>query len=375
MTSKKIIYVLSDLKRVGPTNQTFNIINYSNYKRESVIITLFAEPKDSLKDKFEKNKIEIISLNLSRKLYFIQKHRLQKKLKELNPKIIHSYGIKADYICSKISKNKKWQHIITLRNFPKDDILTRMNKLAGYIAFQVHTYALFKCNTVVCCSKTIKKLMENRYPSKNFLCIQNGVDTKIYKPVEIKQKQQLRIKYGFKNKQNIFICTNSFIPRKRIEDTIDLYDLIDEKNKIMLFLGDGILWKNIVEKYNDRSDILFVGKSDKIKDYLNLSDYFISTSESEGLPNSVLEAIASGIPVILSNINQHMEIINEIGNIGITYQLNNINSIKTKYLKINSKEYNEMKLNTKLIVNSNFTMENMSKKYVKLYAKIGDLDE
>ena len=52
MKKYKIAYVLSDLKMVGPTNQTFNIINNSKYKNECVVITLFDEPNDTMIEKY-----------------------------------------------------------------------------------------------------------------------------------------------------------------------------------------------------------------------------------------------------------------------------------------------------------------------------------
>ena len=44
-----IIYICSTLKRVGPTNQTLNIIKYSPYKEKSAVITIFKEvDKDTM---------------------------------------------------------------------------------------------------------------------------------------------------------------------------------------------------------------------------------------------------------------------------------------------------------------------------------------
>ena len=45
-----------------------------------------------------------------------------------------------------------------------------------------------------------------------------------------------------------------------------------------------------------------------VQEYLGASNYFISASLAEGLPNSVLEAMACGLPCILSNIPPHVEI-------------------------------------------------------------------
>ena len=53
--------------------------------------------------------------------------------------------------------------------------------------------------------------------------------------------------------------------------------------------------------------------------YLQAVDYFISASSDEGLPNSVLEALATGLPVLLSDIPSHREILERTHNSGVFF--------------------------------------------------------
>ena len=369
----KIVYVVSDLKRVGPTNQTFNIIANSKYKANSIVITLFDEPNDTMIAKYEKSNITIRCLHLNRNLYFLYVNRLKKELSKYDPMIIHSYGVKADYLCHKACKKTSWIHVITLRNYPKEDILTRMSRIKGIIALRQHLHTLINTKYVVCCSKTIKDKMSKDYPNKKFYYIQNGVDIDLFAPVDKNKKNDLRKKYKIGLDATVFVCTNSFIPRKRIEKTIEFFEMIPVDNKILYLLGEGQLLNQIQEKYKSNK-IIYVGKTDKVIDYLKLSDYFISTSASEGLPNAVLEAIACGLPVLLSDIPQHKEILDEIKDAGKIININTFNkeNVKREYCDIYSKEYDNMKKNTQKIKNSVFTMKNMSLNYMKLYEKIGD---
>lgn len=365
MDNIRIAYVVADLKRVGPTNQTLNIIKNSKYKDSSIVITLFEEiENDTMIEEYKKNNIRIICLNLDRITFILMgQSKLAKILKEKNINIVHSYGVKPDCICNKVCKKLKINHIITLRNYPKEDILTRMNFIKGRVALHSHLKALLDCKNVICCSKTICTKMSNDYPQKNFSYIQNGVDIERYKKVDDKTKIQLRKKYFFDNNKSIFISTGSFIPRKRIEETIKGF-ITSNIDDTLLLLGNGNLFNELKDKYKDKYNVVFYGKSSNVVEFLQLSDYFISSSESEGLPNGVIEAISCGLPVILSNIPQHIEILDEVKGAGISYELGN-------YTELSSiiKDKKNLVCDSD-ITNSSFSMNRMSSKYVDYYTKV-----
>lgn len=360
------LYVVSDLKRVGPSNQTLNIIKNLSNKDKCLVITLFKEPEDSMIDVYRKNSIDIYMMNLNRITFALNGSiKLRKLIKKFNVKIVHSYGVKPDYICQKAVKRTQAKHIITLRNYPKEDILTRMGFVKGRIALYSHLRVLKKAKYIVACSKTIENKMKNDYPKMNIVAIQNGVDTDKYKKVTREEKNEIRKKYKFETNKKIFISTSSFIPRKRIEETIKTFEVCNIENKFLILLGTGSEFEEIYKKYSNNKEICFVGKTDKVNEYLKMSDIFLSSSESEGLPNGVIEAIASGLPVILSNIPQHLEVLEEIPFSGISYELGNIEDFCEKI------EKNVCYENSKSdIMNSNLSMKSMSKKYEEFYKLI-----
>jgi glycosyltransferase involved in cell wall biosynthesis len=63
--------------------------------------------------------------------------------------------------------------------------------------------------------------------------------------------------------------------------------------------------KQLASQY---SNISLKGKVIDVDEYLEAADCFVSASLSEGLPNSVIEALAWGLPIILSDIPEHREI-------------------------------------------------------------------
>ena len=93
---------------------------------------------------------------------------------------------------------------------------------------------------------------------------------------------------------------------------IEAFNRISNRDRgSLIILGDGPLRPILEEVAGD--SIFLVGDVHNVSDYLTASDYFVSTSLSEGLPNTVLEALACGLPVIISDIDSHREIFHEKG--------------------------------------------------------------
>ena len=103
----KIAYVVADLKRVGPTNQTLNIIRFSGAIKNCIVFTLFDESEDTLINEYYNHGIKVVCLHLSRKTaLFTGVSLLSQKLKEYEVDFVHSWGTFADiishYTCKKV---------------------------------------------------------------------------------------------------------------------------------------------------------------------------------------------------------------------------------------------------------------------------------
>ena len=244
----KVIYVVGDLKQIGPTNQTLNIIRFSESIRNCLVITLFEESEDTQINDYIGYGIKVECLHLSRKMALvIGVKRLREKLRECNGSIIHSWGTIADILTHYACKKLSVKHVITLRNFPIEEMTTRMNKNVGLAVAKFDLHILKNCKHVITCSKSIKMKMENSYHWKHLTSIQNGVDfTKFHR----ENRESARRELGVKD-EIVFIATGSMIPRKRIDETADSFILAKKHVPMQLwFLGDGNLLDQMKKKYS-----------------------------------------------------------------------------------------------------------------------------
>jgi glycosyltransferase involved in cell wall biosynthesis len=355
---KKILYLVSTLSSSGPTNQLSYIISSLDRKIfDPYILTLSDEPILSSIDYFETYlKVPIESLGLSRvQSIFTGLSKVMNYVLDNEIDLIHSQGIRADGLIRKMSIPK----VCTIRTYPYKDYLTKFGRLKGIFMAYSHM-RIIKSNSknYIACSKSIS---EEFYKHDIFIdFIQNGVDALKYFPLQIKDKLKLRKKLGLDLNKRIFITVGNLIPRKDMKTVIKGFNLFNKtNNSILLIAGEGFEMDNLKLISNDF--VLFLGNVSNIVEYLQVSDFFVSASLSEGLPNTVLEAMACGLPVILSNIPSHRELSNQHHNF---FEVHDFNELSKKMISL---DINIIKVGETM--NNKFTAEVMSKKYQRLYLK------
>ncbi|WP_298505528.1 glycosyltransferase [uncultured Maribacter sp.] len=363
-----ICYFVSSLVRTGPTNQLSYIINHLDRNQfNPIIITLFKESNKTIIEYFTRElNIEVICLNTSKIRALISvKKELSNLLKSKKIDIVQTQGILADYISFKqISDDIK--RVSTIRNYPLDDYKNIFGKLAGNILANMHINLIrHNARSFIACSRTIHSTFKKK-KNINISYIQNGVDIEKFAPSMNKKESKTNVKLPLD--KIIFISVGSLIPRKDFTTLIEGFKLFNiKKSAILLIAGEG-KEELMLKKISD-NQIKFLGNVPNILEYLQASDCFISSSLSEGLPNSVMEAMACGLPCALSEIPSHEEL---KGNEGLGHVF-----FKEKNIKGLSDALNEMvckkdSLSEKSfkIVNEEFSANAMSVKYQNLYIKI-----
>ena len=146
-----------------------------------------------------------------------------------------------------------------------------------------------------------------------------GVNLERFYPCKaFEEKIALREKYGFSSYDFILIYTAEFIPRKNHKLLFDI--LPNLKQKIpelkVILCGKGELLEFYKEfaVQNKMDYTIFTGYTKDVADFCRLSDVLVMPSFQEGLPMAMIEAIATGLPVVASNIRGHCDVIEDCVN-------------------------------------------------------------
>ncbi|MEZ9678484.1 glycosyltransferase [Vibrio splendidus] len=367
----KIIYLTSTLKKSGPTNQLFYIIKNLSDEFEPVVVTLSPEPESSLLSNYEAAGIKVMSLGLSRfSGLFLLKNKLTKVLDAENPDLIHSQGFRADVLSAGLRRNIL--KICTIRNFPQLDFKMTYGLLfSKYMCFK-QKRILQKFNTVCGVSDAVTENLVNVFHSTNAITIHNGVDMKKYVKGDSDSVLNMRNSLGINNDKIVWITSLGKDDRK---NSITLFNgitpfLRENKQHFLIVVGDGKQRKECEEIAERMSNVIFQGKVNNIENYLSMSDYFISASRAEGMPNAVLEALSSGLPSVLSNIPPHLEIEKLGGDAICSFETEDSSSLYECIKSIDFLMKEKQSVAAYKTATDNFDSLGMSLKYQDLYKKL-----
>ncbi|WP_223701280.1 glycosyltransferase [Sutcliffiella deserti] len=363
----KITYIVSTLKRSGPVNQLFNIIkNLDETKFKAEVITLSPEPEETFINKYLANNIKIHQLKLSRNESYKAASKIKEILKKNNTDIVQTQGIRADVISA--YSLKKYLRITTIRNYPHYDYKMTYGKVLGTVMANVQMKVLKEIDVPVACSKSVAEYLLGK--GLKLTAVQNGVNTEEFRPVDKTMKSQLKEKLGLPLDKRIFISVGHLSSRKDPELIMNAFiESKIAKNAILLFVGDGPLRSNCDRLAEEHQNIKVIGRVSNVDDYLQASDWFVSASKAEGLPNSVLEAMAVGLPTCLSDISPHKEILAYDDQAGFLFETGNAHKLTEKFnlieeMNIEDDQYQNAAL---AIIHNHLSSEVMSRNYQKIY--------
>lgn len=117
---------------------------------------------------------------------------------------------------------------------------------------------------------------------------------------------------------------------------------------------------------------ILMGRRRSIEDALKESDMFLMTSDYEGMPNALMEAMAIGLPCLSSDCKTGPSDLIDDGNTGFLFKTGDIESLYNKLLKIieNPQQAQKVGKNARQHILRDFTLANTAMKFMEMVACI-----
>lgn len=203
--------------------------------------------------------------------------------------------------------------------------------------------------------------------------IPNSVDLKRYGRVV--DRASIRSELGLSPEHQVFAVVATFKKQKGHKYMIEAAALIIHNfpNLRLLFIGDGELRRELEDQVRVsgmQNHVKFLGLRSDVPDLLSASDYFVLPSLWEGLPVSLIEAMASGLPVIATQVSGTKEVM--INNrTGLLVTPGNVDELREAILRFlnHPDEARQMGKAARKRVEENFGAEQQAEAYLSLFEK------
>lgn len=287
-------------------------------------VTLITANYQGMPEKEVMNGVQIMRVNSLRKhkehcsfkemlSYLFKAYPVAKKMQKENRYDICLifFGIPSGPIGYMLKKKYKLPYVIRFGGGDVPGFQERFTKVYKLIAPAIKMIWK-KADARIANSQGLKDMALKFYDKKSFDIIPNGVDTDVFFPVEREAGEEFRI-----------LFVSRLIERKGLQFVIpqlkEIQSSTDKKIKLIV-VGDGPYRETLeqIAKDNQVYDMIdFVGQKDKseIVPYYQNADLFILPSAKEGMPNVVLEAMACGLPIIMTPCEGSKELIDGNGDI------------------------------------------------------------
>jgi len=327
-----------------------------------------------ISDENKRTKLPLIS-------YFAFNLLINRSKIRTDDKILEYCRIEPELIFKNVP-NKKILYILgNVRDLynPHSDII--WSKLP-WAYFKLEKSLVSRMDRVLVVSKNCLEFYKKQYSfmSDRFSFIHTFVNDKKFYPYssdkeKVKKSLDFKKKYGFAKKDKIILFVG------RLERVKNPFLLINTFNNLvkrninikLLVVGTGSLEEGMLErvkKYDLQDSIKFVGvvPLDDITELMRSSDVFLMTSAFEGMPISVLEALASGLPVVSTDVGE-VKMVVKNGESGLLVKSNNVKDIAEAVLDILK---NKEKFDSKKCVDSikDYTVEHVLDRIYKMHYDI-----
>jgi glycosyltransferase involved in cell wall biosynthesis len=169
------------------------------------------------------------------------------------------------------------------------------------------------CNKTICVSNAVcdSLIQQYHFPARKMLTIHNGISLREFAPGQ-SDGIAIRTKLEIRSDEFVLVCTARLSAEKGIDILLSAMSRVIQKDTSCkcLIIGEGALKEELLEQVKSLGlgrHVFMEGFHADVRPYLSAADAFVLTSHIEGLPFSVLEAMASGLPCIVTKVGGNAE--------------------------------------------------------------------
>jgi len=316
-----IVHVIHRLAIGGLENGLVNLINRLPHDRFRHAVVCIEDYTD-FAQRIERNDVELVAMWRSRIGVWRLRWRLWRLFRRLRPDIVHCRNLSGldGLLPARLARAKT---VHSEHGFDVANLRGRATKPT--MLRRLHAPLV---GAYVCVSRDLKRLMTEQWgiAATRITQIYNGVDTSRFKPPAASGPQLLPT--GFAGSEAFIVGTVGRVQAIKDQATLlrAFAAVLTRRPEWLtrlrlMIVGDGPLLDALRQQARAlgiASACWFTGPRDDVADLMGAMDLFVLPSLNEGISNTLLEAMATGLPLLATAVGGNLELLEE-GVVGATF--------------------------------------------------------
>lgn len=357
----KILYVITGLAQGGAERVVCDLADKMLEKGHEVKIAYLT---GEVLTRPNYNQIELIQISLTGAYSLPRAYlKLSKIIRNFTPDIIHAHMVHANILTRLVRLITPMGKLICTAHSSNEGGAVRM--LFYRVTDRLANLTTNVSNTAVAAFEA-----KGAVPKGNMLTVYNGVNfTNFTYSSEAKNAIVKELNLSIDTK--IILAVGRFSAPKNYPNLLHAVKILKAKLStpfVLLIAGDGELREEIeqlVRKLNINDNIILLGRRQDIPELMSACDVFVLSSDYEGLPTVLIEALACQAQVVSTDVSGVHEIISEYGTVvPIRNSILLANAIKDRLQNSNKNVSGQQHVKNK------FDLALISDKWLKIYNEV-----
>jgi len=304
----RIVYVTTGLSYGGAETQIKNLALYLKQRKWSLSVVSMLPPQAYV-DELESAGICVYNLRMRRKVPDPRAVlRLAAIVRRERPLVVHSHMVHANLLARITRLSVKMPVLVCTAH----SIIE--GGRAREIAYRL-TDPLTDLTTQVSEAGRLRYIQVGAVPSNKILYIPNGIDTARFQP-NPNARQVVRDALGCPKEAFVWLTVGRLEP---VKNHLNLLSAFQEVAAVhpharLLIAGQGLLQAAIEQRIAElglAAQVRLLGVRRDIPELLNAADAFVLPSLWEGMPLTLLEASATALPIVATDVGGNAEVVLE----------------------------------------------------------------
>jgi glycosyltransferase involved in cell wall biosynthesis len=322
----RVLEVLATLKRAGAETMVASLVCGLNKKHfEPRVVSLYDPFSAGLEPTIADSGVQVHHLGKHKGFDVRMFGRTRRIIQEFQPHLVHTHSYVMRYVLPAAMTSGRPKLVHTVHNLASHEV--------DGVGRAIHKLAFSLGAVPVAVSEEVAVSFEKLYGFRAAAVIPNGVPTdRLYRP---QHREAWRLANGFARDEVLYVSVARLEPQKNPLLLADTFARIPFGQ--LLLAGEG----SLRPKLEGRPGIHLLGTREDTIELLNACDVFVLSSDWEGHPLALIEAMAAGRAVVATKVGGVPGI---VGDAGILVPPSDVSALEDALVKVGSDSRLRMQL-------------------------------